>query len=229
MNAYETAISLGLTGSDAEQVAILQTLGAQDVSTQDVATWLRESGLWMLGPDGPTGALQDVYSATDNETIKAGLAEFYASVFNGQASYVRVTWPQWSTKIWSVVQLIEAVLPAGHDLAERLYSLCGGRPFSDLTVEQFAAQRSAAEAPAVDPVSVTYDQRSVLLSLNLSPLSAILSCVVREAAVVDGRILEGQALATLATADATHADLSPNQRALANAVLAAVDTFVRSL
>jgi len=44
--------------------------------------------------------------------------------------------------------LILALSPGASGLVDSFYALDGGRPYKDLTVEQFAAQRTAAETEA---------------------------------------------------------------------------------
>jgi hypothetical protein len=148
MSAYKKATDLGLTGTDAEIVAVLKTLGQHDLDRQDVSTWMRERGLWTVLPNGHAGALWDLYSATDNPQIKQGLADWYASTLGGQAGAIRATWPAVSVRIAAIVGLIAAVIPDGEALAAEFWSLCGGRPYAGLTVEQFTAEREAATVEA---------------------------------------------------------------------------------
>lgn len=147
MNAYEKSVSLGLTGTDAEQVAILQTLGARDILTSDVAVFLREQGLWIQGPDGPLGALATVYQQTMDTDIKTGLTEFYASLFTGQAQHILFTRPDIAGRVARIAGLLSALL--GDKIVADFYALCGGRPYAELTVEEFAAQREAAGTQAL--------------------------------------------------------------------------------
>lgn len=147
MNGYEKSVTLELTGTDAEQVAILQTLGARDILTSDVAVFLREQGLWIQGPDGPLGALAMVYQQTTDPDIKLGLAEFYASLFTGQAQNILFTRPDIAGRVARIAGLLSALL--GEQVVSDFYSLCGGRPYATLAVEEFAAQRTAAETQAL--------------------------------------------------------------------------------
>jgi hypothetical protein len=197
VNAYAKSRELNLTGSDAEIVAVLQTLGARDVETRDVATWMRERGLWVVLPDGHAGTLYDLYRTTEDAQIKAGLGEWYASTIGGQAGMIRVTWPEIAQRVSLVAGLIAVAIPDGATLRDQFYELCGGRPYSELTVEQFAAERVAAETPAVDP---EWTDTAVLLSVNLSPQSKSVTLRVSRCAVVDGRVVNGPVISTLATA-----------------------------
>ena len=142
MTAYTTAIGLGLTGTDAAQVAILQTLTAGRIDPQDVRRWCRENGLWYRKPDGTMGGtLQQVY-ATCTPQHQAGLDQFFAAVFGDSAVSLRTTEPQYSQQVWGIVAMIAALVPQSSGLVDSFYSLDGGRPYKDLTVNEFAAQRA---------------------------------------------------------------------------------------
>lgn len=199
MSAYLKARELNLTGTDAEIVSVLQTLGARDVETRDVATWMRERGLWIVLPEGHAGTLYDLYRTTQDQQIKAGLGEWYASTIAGQAGAIRVTWPDIAQRVALVAGLIAGAIPNGAALREQFYALCGGRPYADLTVEQFAAERSAAETPAKE---LEWTDTTTLLSVNLSPQNQSVMLRVTRCAVVDSRVVNGPAVATLATAKA---------------------------
>jgi hypothetical protein len=201
MSAYAKSRELNLTGSDADLVAVLQTLGARDVETPDVATWMRERGLWIVLPEGHAGTLYDLYCKTTDPQIKAGLGEWYASTIGGQAGMIRVTWPEIAQRVALVAGLIATAIPDGEKLREQFYELCGGRPYASLTVEQFAADRVSAETPTVDP---EWTDTAVLLSVNLSPQSQSVMLRVSRCAVVDGRVVAGPVLATVASAKAAH-------------------------
>jgi len=199
MNAYQKSQELGLTGTDAEIVAVLQTLGACDLDRQDAATWMRERGLWVVLPEGHAGTLYELYSTTDNPQIKAGLGEWYASTLGGQAGAIRATWPDVAQRIAAIAALIAVAIPDGERLREEFYALVGGQPYATLTVEKFAAERAEAETPKVDP---EWTDTAVLLSVNLSPQSQSVMLRVTRCAVVDGRVVNGPAVATVATAKA---------------------------
>ena len=160
MNAYEKSVSLNLTGTDAEQVAILQTLGARDVLTSDVAVFLREQGLWIQGPDGAMGALASVYQQTKDPDIKAGLAEFYASLFSQQAKHILFTRPDIAGRVAQIAKLLAAL--TGEKAIEDFYSLAGGRPYA-VTVEEFAAQRElSAKQAEIETLHRWIDERAIV-------------------------------------------------------------------
>lgn len=148
MNGYEKSQSLGLTGSDAEIVAILQTLTVSDIAVKSVRTWFRENNLWLERSTGAMfGPLQTAYSSAPQEA-KDGLDYLYDTVFAGSAEFLRTTQPVWSVKVYQLVQLVIALSPGHTGLVDSFYALDGGRPYKDLTVEAFVGQRTAAESIA---------------------------------------------------------------------------------
>ncbi len=150
MNAYQTAQAKGITGTVAEIVAALRCLTISDIQIESVRSWFREKNLWMRGPEPKRlGTLEAVYSnpATSTQAI-AGLDYLWATVFGDTAKALRTTDPFWAVEVKKLVDLVVALSPQSSGLADSFYALDGGRPYRDLTVEQFAAQRNAAEALA---------------------------------------------------------------------------------
>lgn len=146
MNTYEKILSLGLSGTDTENAAKVAALTLRDVPITDVAAWLRERSLWIKGPDSQLGSLYAIYAATDNEQVKAGLADFYAAVFSGQAQMLRMTRVDIATKVAGVLAIISGVLPDGPAIITEFYAMAGGRPWASATAELIATQRTAAQA-----------------------------------------------------------------------------------
>lgn len=160
MSGYQKAVDLGLTVAmkpgtdpergytDAEIVAILQMLTVADIPIGSVRTWFRENELWMERSTGEMfGPLQTAYAQASQEA-KDGLDYLYDTVFKKSADYLRTTQPVWAQKAFGLVQLILALSPGASGLVDSFYALDGGRPYKDLTVPEFAAQRTAAEAEA---------------------------------------------------------------------------------
>jgi hypothetical protein len=146
MSAYLKAHELGLTGTDAEIVAVLQVLTVSDIPVKSVRTWFRENNLWLeRSTGGMMGPLQDAYQAASQQA-KDGLDYLYDTVFTKSADYLRTTTPVWAVKVKELVDLVVALSPQTSGLVESFYSLDGGRPLKDLTVEQFAESRIAHEA-----------------------------------------------------------------------------------
>ena len=111
MNAYEKAVELGLSGTAAEQVAILQTLTVSDININAVRTWFREHNLWLQRSNGTMmGPLQTAYDAATQEA-KDGLDYLYDTVFAKSAEYLRTTDPVWSVQVKGLVDLVVALTP----------------------------------------------------------------------------------------------------------------------
>lgn len=146
MNAYEYAKSASIIGSDGEIASALRCVAAKNIPISEVSTWLRENGLWIEGPDTSFGSLYDVYKNTEDQDIKLGLAELYASVFKGQAQTLRTTNPAIAARISSILSIIAVQIPGGDVMTAKFYELADGRPWAEVTTEEIAAQRLAWEA-----------------------------------------------------------------------------------
>ena len=154
MNAYQKAVELGLTGTDAEQVAILQTLSVSNISAANVRTWLRQDrDPVLLAWDGSAwyGTLQDLQTAGQlSAPMSAGLRELKAVMLEG--GELRTTVPGPAGKVWGIVSGIAQILSGDQSATiDSFYALDGGRPYKSLTVTEFAAQRAdAARLSAAD-------------------------------------------------------------------------------
>ena len=143
MSAYAKSLQLNLTGTDAEKVAILQVLTVSDIPVKSVRTWFREQNLWLeRSTGGMMGPLQIAYESASQQA-KDGLDYLYDTVFARSAEYLRTTSPAWAPQVKALVDLVVALSPQTSGLVDSFYSLDGGRPWKDLTVEQFAASRTA--------------------------------------------------------------------------------------
>jgi hypothetical protein len=150
MNAYAKAQQLGLTGTDAEKVAVLQMLTVSDIRVDAVRVWLRENLLWFrTSPTTMGGAIQVVLESpqTPAET-KQQLGLFWSAVFGDGAQNLLTTVPTWAGLVWQIIQGLTQAAPDAAALVDSFYALDGGRPYKDLTVEQFAAERAEAIAAA---------------------------------------------------------------------------------
>ena len=161
MSGYLKAEQLGLTtaivpGSnpergytDAEIVAILQTLTTSDIAVDALASLLREEGLLLWTGERYVGSIQNLAVAQSNNLqLIAGIDELKSSVFGQSAKKLRTTEPKWAGKVWAIVSAIVALIPDTEGIVDKVYDLDGGRPYKTLTAEQFAAQRTAATAIA---------------------------------------------------------------------------------
>lgn len=150
MNGYEKSVALDLTGTDAEKVAILQTLTVSNIAVDAVRVWLREKLLWFRSsPTTMGGAIQQVIDSdqTPDET-KQQLGIFWSAVFGDGAQNLLTTVPTWAGLVWQIIQGLTQAAPDAAALVDSFYALDGGRPYKDLTVQEFAAQRTTAETEA---------------------------------------------------------------------------------
>jgi hypothetical protein len=155
MNAYEKAKSLQLTGTDAEIVAVLQSLTVADIPCKAIARLLREESLLLWTGEKYRGAIQQaVESPGIPSQFIDGIDELKSAVFGGSAEYLQTTVPFWAGRVAAIMAAIAQVIPQTAGLVDRVYALDGGRPWRDLTVEQFAALRSAAESQSVKQVAL---------------------------------------------------------------------------
>jgi hypothetical protein len=146
MNGYEKAQLLNLAGTDAEIVAVLQTLTVSNISVDAVRVWLRENLLWFRSsPTTMGGAIQQVIEspATPDET-KQQLGIFWSAVFGDGAQNLLTTVPTWAGLVWRIIQGLTEAAPDAAALVDSFYALDGGRPYKDLTVQEFAAQQTEA-------------------------------------------------------------------------------------
>ena len=150
MNGYEKSVALSLTGTDAEKVAILQTLTVSNISVDSVRVWLRENLLWFrTSPTTMGGSIQAVLEASETPTqTKQQLGLFWSAVFGDGAQNLMTTVPTWACLVWQIIQGLTQAAPDAAALVDSFYALDGGRPYKDLTVQQFAAQRTAAAEQA---------------------------------------------------------------------------------
>lgn len=158
-NGYAEAVRLGLTTAivpdshpdrgytDEEIVAILHTLTSSDIPVDSLASLLREEGLLLWTGEKYVGSIQNlVVAQANNLQLVAGVDELKSSVFGQSAKKLRTTEPKWAGKVWAIVSAIVALIPDTDGIVEKVYALDGGRVYKDLTVPEFAAQRTAALA-----------------------------------------------------------------------------------
>lgn len=148
MNAYEKSLDLQLTGTDAEKVAILQTLSVSNISSTNVRIWLRQDrDPALLAWDGSAwyGTLQDLQAAGQlTAAMSAGIRELKAVMLEG--GELRTTIPGPAGRVWAIVAGIAQILGGDQSATiDSFYALDGGRPYKSLTVATFAGQRADAE------------------------------------------------------------------------------------
>jgi hypothetical protein len=148
MNAYEKSIDLQLTGTDAEKVAILQTLSVSNISAVNVRLWLMvDRTPPLLSWDGQAwyGTLQELESSGQLPApMRDGIRELKSVMLaNGE---LRTTIPAPAGKVWAIVSGIAQILGGDQSATiDSFYALDGGRPFKALTAATFAQQRADAE------------------------------------------------------------------------------------
>ena len=174
MSGYQKAVDLGLTtaivpGSDPprgytdeEILAILQTLTVSNIAVDAVRIWLREKLLWFrTSPTTMGGAIQQVIDSdqTPDET-KQQLGIFWSAVFGDGAQNLLTTVPTWAGLVWQIIDGLTQAAPDAAALVDSFYALDGGRPYKDLTVEQFVAQQTSAESLALKQVALDLVQNT---------------------------------------------------------------------
>ena len=148
MNAYEKSLDLQLTGTDAEKVAILQTLSVSNISSTNVRIWLRQDrDPALLAWDGSAwyGTLQDLQAAGQlTAAMSAGIRELKAVMLEG--GELRTTVPGPAGRVWAIVAGIAQILGGDQSATiDSFYALDGGRPYKSITTAAFAQQRADAE------------------------------------------------------------------------------------
>ena len=157
MNAYEMSVSLGLTGTDQEKVDVLKTLTANPIRLDYLLEMLNFRGMLRKtdgsqGQERWVGTLQNLKAAL----IALNLAEkvtAYEMWFSHVTNPRQTTWdtrfPQWAAAFYEMELAFagQSNMPSQADF-DAVVSLGGGRPYKTLTLTEYAAQRSAAQAAA---------------------------------------------------------------------------------
>ena len=155
MNAYEKSLALGLSGTPAEQVAILRTLTRGDILGTKLGKWLGERGLLTFDGTNWYGTLQGLIDAGqitgDN---LAGIRELKAVLAGTRGDGLATTDPAWSPIVFATISAIAQVSPDAAALIDSFYALDGGRPYKDLTVDQFGTQKSEYEWAGLKQVAL---------------------------------------------------------------------------
>ena len=157
MNAYEKAQSLSLSGPDAEIVAALKATGitARPIVLAELLFLLNFRGMltklvsnnadekWI----GTVLAMKAAIAA--DPTATAHVDRWLSHITNPRNTHWDTTDPAYSAPFWAMAQAVAGGpgMPSAADFAA-VAALGGGWLFADLTTEQFAAQREAAETVA---------------------------------------------------------------------------------
>ena len=160
MNAYEKSQQLGLTGTDAEIVAVLKTLTQSDIPGKSLGKWLGERNL--LSWDGTAwfGTLQTLLdNGSITGTAADGIKQLKAVLVGPRGDGLETTNPLWAGLVFTTISGIAQASQDAVVLIDSFYALDGGRPYKDLTEQHFASQRSAAEEMAAkDAIREQLDQ-----------------------------------------------------------------------
>ena len=176
MNAYETATRLGLTGDNKEIVAQLQPLTAVDLPTKVLEQWLFGTGLLMYTGDKFEGPIQDALNGLhDEHPIHHAITRMKAAVYGDVTDMIRTaTVPSIAGDMLMLATAMAAGQPDPAAFMGSLYGLVGGRPFADLTAEQYATARTEYEAStaAADAAAKLQQAWAMMLNEIINPVLA---------------------------------------------------------
>lgn len=155
MNAYEKAQSLGLTGEPADIVAKLQTVTATPISLAYLMELLNFRGMLrktdgLNGQERWIGTLPNLKAAlvAGNQTASVAAYEMWFShVTNPRQVLWDTTKPEYSESFAAMKAAYadQEGMPTSADFAA-VVALGGGKPYAELTVEQYQAQATVAQA-----------------------------------------------------------------------------------
>jgi len=181
MNAYEKAQSMSLSGTDAEIVAALKATGvtANPISLAYLMEMLNLRGMLRKtdgsgGQERWVGTLQNLKAAL----VAMGLTDqvtayemWFSHVTNPRQTSWDTTLREYAAGFWSMKQNFAGVenMPSVADFAA-IAALGGGWLFADLTVEQFAAQRTAAID--AEEAATLSGEWSTMLNESIHPASS---------------------------------------------------------
>lgn len=166
MNGYEKAAALGLSGTTAENVAVLQTLTDQPIPLADLLFTLNFRGMLtkVVGSNeaekwrGSILTMKAALTAANQTAYVAALDQWLSHITNPRNLTFDTTNPLHAATFAALNAVFgdpqAGIFQAGD--FDAVYALGGGRPYADLTAEQFEAQAAAAEAAQVKATLVQY-------------------------------------------------------------------------
>jgi hypothetical protein len=194
MNAYAKAQALGLTGTDAEIVAALQSTGVtvRSIVLSELLFLLNFRGMLTKlvsnnADEKWTGSVLAMKSAiAADPTATAHVDRWLSHITNPRNTHWDTTDASYSAPFWALSQAVAGGpgMPSADDFTA-VAALGGGWLFADLTAEQFAAQReSAAKQTALDLVQNTATEaaREELRKEDSTPASIVAAAL----AVLEG-------------------------------------------
>jgi hypothetical protein len=154
MNGHETAVSLGLSGTDAEIVAQLQASGltARPIVLSELLFLLNFRGMLTKlvsnnADEKWTGTVLAMKVAIAADPVATAHVDRWLShITNPRNTHWDTTDAAYSAPFWALSQAFAggSGMPLSADFTA-VAALGGGWLFADLTTEQFAAQREAVE------------------------------------------------------------------------------------
>lgn len=176
MNGYEKAVSLGLTGTDAEIVATLKATGvtSRPIVLSELLFLLNFRGILTKlvsnnSDEKWTGTVLAMKAAITADAVAiAHVDRWLSHITNPRNTHWDTADVNYSAPFWAMSQAVAGGLgmPSVADFTE-VAALGGGWLFADLTAEQFAAQRQdAIDAQAAMNLAAEW---STLLNESLHP------------------------------------------------------------
>jgi len=169
MNAYETSINLGLTGTDAEQVATLKATGvtARPIVLAELLFLLNFRGMLTKlvnnnSDEKWSGTVLAMKAAIAADAVATAHVDRWLShITNPRNTHWDTTDANYAAPFWAMSQAVAGGpgMPSAADFAA-VAALGGGWLFADLTAERFAAQRTAATALAAKEAALDLVQNT---------------------------------------------------------------------
>lgn len=176
MNGYEKAVALNLTGTDAEKVAKLQTLTVGPIPVANVLQWFDEQNLAELDPieNAWVGSLVDVVKNPETPApLAAGLRKLFVHLAKRTSQTVDTTDLTFAVEVWTLLGYLIQMGVVTTQQRDAFYALDGGRPYKDLTVEQFATQRTTAASLEAKLAIISETRQAVsILSAKATAVNA---------------------------------------------------------
>jgi len=140
-NAYQVAQKKQITGTPEQIVAVLRALSQENIPAAKLRLWLSDHNLLAYDGSGWFGLLEE---ATLSPERALGIRDLKARVLSGDA--VRTSEVTYAPKVLQIVSGIAQAMPQIAGLVDSFYALDGGRPWKDLTVEQYLASQATHQA-----------------------------------------------------------------------------------
>ena len=204
MNGYEKAVELGLTtatapGSDpprsftaAEIVDQLHALTAGSIPIDRLTHWFDQEHLAAYDPiDGVwTGSLVDVIKSQSTPApLVAGLRKLFVHIAKRGSLTIDTTDLEFAVEVYTMLGYLIQMGVVTTAQRDSFYALDGGRPYKDLTVEQYEQQAAAvtdviARQAIIDavlaPIRAVRDAAGVRLNNAIASLSDVGSLTLEE-------------------------------------------------